>query len=92
MVSELLRHSNRAEVCERIPERLRLCHRPQAVTRDDAPVAPHSKSKAPPPRQRAEVGDLFASDGDWALGPLNAVSADALEPTDEDDLLEFAEF
>ena len=38
MVSELLRHSNRPEVCNLIPEHLRLCHRPQAVTRDDAPV------------------------------------------------------
>jgi len=92
MVSELLRHSNRAEVCERIPERLRLCHRPQAVTRDDAPVAPHSKSKAAPPRQRAAVGDLFAADADWALGPLGPVSVDGLEQADGDDLLELSVF
>ena len=91
MVAELLRHSDRPEVCERIPERLRLCHRPQAVTRDDAPVAPQSKAKAPP-RQRGMVGDLFAADGDWALGPLNAVSVDAFEPGDEDELLELSEF
>ena len=93
MVSELLRHSNRAEVCERIPEHLRLCHRPQAVTRDDAPVAPHSKAKAPPRQRATVVGDLFATDADWALGPLNPVAMmDEAEHVDEEDLLELAEF
>ena len=92
MVGELLRHSNRADVCERVPERLRLCHRPQTVARDDAPVAPHSRARAVPARSGAPVGDLFAADGDWALGPLNPVSVDPIEQADEDDLLELSVF
>ena len=39
MVSELLRHSDRPEVRDRLKPHLRLCHRPKEVTRDDAPVA-----------------------------------------------------
>jgi hypothetical protein len=92
MVTELLRHSDRPEVCERIPERLRKCHRPQDVTRDDAPVAPHSSTSVPGKRPRAVVGDLFAADGDWALGPLNPVTMDELQQADEEDLLELADF
>ena len=82
MVSELLRHSDRPEVCEQLPERLRLCHRPKAVTRDDAPVV--ARSKAPVP-----VRDLFggAEDGDWALAPLGPVSATDLDDADAEDLL-----
>lgn len=95
MVSELLRHSDRPEVCALIPEHLRLCHRPQAVTRDDAPVVALSRAKAPPPPPplpRAAVGDLFSAEGDWALGPLNPVSADELERADDEDLLALAGF
>ena len=92
MVGELLRHSNRADVCERVPERLRLCHRPQTVARADAPGAPHSRAWGVPARQSAPVDDLFAADGDWALGPLNPVSVDPIEQADEDDLLELSVF
>jgi hypothetical protein len=93
MVAELLRHSDRPEVCELIPERLRKCHRPQDVTRDDAPIAPHSSTSVLGKRPRATMGDLFAADGDWALGPLNPVSVDGLEQADdEEDLLELAGF
>ena len=82
MVSELLRHSDRSEVCEQLPERLRLCHRPKAVTRDDAPVVARSKAPAP-------VRDLFggADDSDWALAPLGPVSATDLDDADAEDLL-----
>ena len=82
MVSELLRHSDRPEVCEKLPEHLRLCHRPQAVARDDAPVV--ARSKAP-----AQVSDLFGGDEDedWALAPLGPVSAADLDEADADDLL-----
>ena len=41
MLPELFRHSDRADVLERIPKHLRDAHRPRAVERDDAPlVAP----------------------------------------------------
>ncbi len=86
MVSELLRHSDHSEVCERLPEHLRLCHRPQTVTRDDAPVI--ARSKAP-----AQVHDLFGNeDEDWALAPLGPVSAADLDAADADDLLGLAGF
>ena len=90
MVSELLRHSDRPDVCALIPEHLRLCHRPQSVTRDDAPVAAHSKAKPP---VRPIMSDLFGADEEWALGPLNAVSVEEIERgCEEDDLLELAGF
>ena len=87
MVSELLRHSDKPEVCEKLPEHLRLCHRPQAVTRDDAPVI--ARSKAP-----AQVHDLFGGDEDeeWALAPLGPVSAADLDAADADDLLGLSGF
>ena len=91
MVSELLRHSDKPEVCERIPERLRLCHRPKHVTRDDAPVLAHSKSNKAP-KTAPRMSDLFVSDADWQLEPLSAVAfADADEQA-EDDLIELAGF
>jgi len=92
MVSELLRHSNRADVCERIPERLRLCHRPQEVTRDDAPVVAHSKARQQQQQGRQKqpmqpaMRDLFGTDNEWALGPLNPVAVEGeeeLEPDEE---------
>ena len=39
MLPELLRHSDRADILERIPQHLRDAHRPRAVERDDAPLA-----------------------------------------------------
>ena len=74
MVSELLRHSDKPKVCERIPEHLRICHRPRAVTRDDAPVVAHSKASSAMPAVR--VNDLFGSDADWQLESLQAVGFD----------------
>ena len=89
MVSELLRHSDRPDVCEQLPERLRLCHRPRVVTRDDAPVV--ARSKAPMP-----VRDLFGAedDVDWALAPLGPVGAgeEDLDDADAEDLLASAGF
>jgi len=81
MVSELLRHSDRPDVCAQLPEHLRKCHRPRDVARDDAPVI--ARSKAPMP-----VRDLFADEGgDWALAPLGPVSAEDLDDADAEDLL-----
>ena len=95
MVTELLRHSNRPDMCERIPEHLRLCHRPKNVARDDAPVMAHSKvAKASAPASR--VCDLFTDDAEWQLGPLSAVSMDGVDETgaddEHDDILELAGF
>ena len=92
MVSELLRHSDRAEVCELVPERLRLCHRPRAVMRDDAPVAAQSaRAKVAP--ARAAVRDLFANDNDWLdLGPLGPVSVDEVAQADEENILDMNGF
>jgi hypothetical protein len=92
MVSELLRHSNRADVCELIPEHLRLCHRPQEVTRDDAPVVAHSKARQQQQRQkqpmRPVMRDLFGTDNEWALGPLNPVAAEGEEGMEQDEGME----
>jgi TATA-box binding protein (TBP) (component of TFIID and TFIIIB) len=89
MVPELLRHSNRTDVCELIPDHLRRFHRPKEVTRDDAPLVAHSKANAP---IRVTVDDLFGADQEWALGPLNAVSVDELHMSDDEDMLELAGF
>jgi len=89
MVAELLRHSNRPEVCELVPERLRLCHRPRQVTRDDAPVVAHSKAKATPaPR----MNDLFGNDVEWQLEPLEPVTLTEEDAVDGEALLALAEF
>ena len=90
MVSELLRHSNRADVCERIPEHLRLCHRPQEVTRDDAPVVAHSKARQQQQQRqkqsmRPAMRDLFGTDNEWALGPLNPVATEGEEGVEQDE-------
>ena len=38
MLPELLRHSDRADVFDRLPQHLKDAHRPQNVERDDAPA------------------------------------------------------
>lgn len=89
MVSELLRHSNRPEVCALVPERLRLCHRPRQVTRDDAPVLAHSKAKA---ASAPRMNDLFVSDADWQLEPLEPVTLTEEDAVDGEELLALAGF
>ena len=39
MLPELLRHSDRMDVYERMPQHLKDAHRPRAVERDDAPLS-----------------------------------------------------
>jgi len=39
MLPELLRHSNRTDVFERMPQHLKDAHRPRVVERDDAPLS-----------------------------------------------------
>ena len=106
MVSELLRHSDRPEVCERIPEYLRLCHRPKHVTRDDAPVIARSKAAKATAVTGARMCDLFTVDTEWQLGPLAPVSVfdddggcdgggdhgGGDDDDDDDDLLDLAGF
>jgi TATA-box binding protein (TBP) (component of TFIID and TFIIIB) len=96
MVSELLRHSDKPEVCERIPERLRLCHRPRTVARDDAPAVGNSRApKAPSAAPVVRVNDLFGSDADWQLEPLTSVGlvdGDNDATGDGEDLPELAGF
>lgn len=38
MLPELLRHSDRQDVYEKLPDRLKLAHKPRDVERDDAPL------------------------------------------------------
>ena len=87
MVSELLRHSDRPEVRDRLKPHLRYCHRPREVTRDDAPAAHTSKKQkaTKPAKVSAPVNDLFG--GDWAMEPLEAMPAIHLTDTDTTDLL-----
>ena len=93
MVSELLRHSNRPEVCELVPEHLRLCHRPRVVTRDDAPAIAQSSKESVPP-SRAAVSDLFENDSaDWlGLEPLGPVSIAEIAQADEEGILDMNGF
>tara|TARA_B110000858_G_scaffold150862_1_gene171724 strand:- start:7295 stop:8404 length:1110 start_codon:yes stop_codon:yes gene_type:complete len=88
MVSELLRHSNRPDVCKLIPEHLRLCHLPKSVTRDDAPVLAHSRSSA----VDSVVEDLFDTGDDWTLDPLNAISVSEIDCSEDEVILELAGF
>lgn len=53
MLPELFRHSDRADVLERVPAHLRDAHRPHVVERDDAPLA---------------IATTTARDGGFALG------------------------
>ena len=87
MVSELLRHSDRPEVRDRLKPHLRLCHRPKVVTRDDAPAMHSASRKAARPSKAAApvVDDLFGND--WAMPALEAMPTIHLNDSDTTDLL-----
>lgn len=100
MVSELLRHSDRPDVRDRLKPHLRLCHRPKEVTRDDAPalsamvVAPAAASTVAAPslsggktarKPKPIVADLFGSD--WAMAPLASIPNMHLNAADTEALL-----
>ena len=70
MVSELLRHSDKPEVRDRLKPHLKLCHRPRNVTRDDAPALNTKAKKAETKTAPAACSDLF---GEWAMEPLTAI-------------------
>ena len=46
MLPELLRHSDRMDVYERMPQHLKDAHRPRAVERDDAPLSVEPSSSS----------------------------------------------
>jgi hypothetical protein len=65
MLPELLRHSDRTDVFERMPQHLKDAHRPRAVERDDAPLS-------------VEPSSSSSSAGLGGLGPLRPQQLAAL--------------
>ena len=53
MLPELLRHSDRMDVFERMPQHLKDAHRPRVVERDDAPLVPVPTTTARAPKLSA---------------------------------------
>ena len=95
MVSELLRHSDKPEVCEAHPRAPAAVPPAESVTRDDAPVIAHSKAPQPRAAPAAKMSDLFGSDADWQLDPLAPVGlddGDADATDDGEDLPELSGF
>jgi len=94
MVSELLRHSDRSEMRLKLQPHLRLCHRPRAVTRDDAPasstthprVEPMLAIQQPPPT----LSNLF--DETWAMPALAVAMPTTAAGQSSHDALSMAEF
>lgn len=94
MVSELLRHSDRSEMRLKLQPHLRLCHRPRAVTRDDAPassttqvrVEPTLAIQQPPPT----LSNLF--DETWAMPALAVAMPTTAAGQSSHDTLSMAEF
>ena len=80
MLPELLRHSDRTDVFDRLPDNLKEAHRPRAVERDDAPAA------RPAPRAvvAAPVG-LWDDDED-GLGAFADAGID-IGGDDDDDVM-----
>ena len=73
MLPELLRHSDRTDVFERMPQHLKDAHRPRAVERDDAPLSVEPGSSAGlgglgplRPQQLSALWDEGDQDGDAA--------------------------
>ena len=79
MLPELLRHSDRQDVFERLPAHLKAAHRPRDVERDDAP------GKAPRPgasasnKPRGAAGKRAAAAAP-ALDELWGAEGDFLDP------------
>ena len=82
MLPELLRHSDRKDVFERLPAHLKAAHRPRDVQRDDAPAAAHAHAHAHAPTRSAKkraapslgLHELWGADG---LGEASGAGADA---------------
>jgi hypothetical protein len=67
MLPELLRHSDRKDVFEKLPEHLKAAHRPRDVERDDAPAATHAHAAPRSTKKRAApsrgLNELWGGDG-----------------------------
>ena len=82
MLPELLRHSDRQDVFERLPEHLKAAHRPRDVERDDAPgKAPPASRPGASNRPRGAAGKRAAAAAAVpALDELWGAEADFLDP------------
>jgi hypothetical protein len=93
MLPELVRHSDRTDVFERLPQHLKEAHRPRDVERDDAPLmatgASTTSALAKAASQKRKLSELWDEPeevdvGDATTGiPMFASSNDA---SLEDDL------
>ena len=102
MLPELLRHSDRKDVFERLPAHLKAAHRPRDVQRDDAPAAAHAHAHAPTrsAKKRAApslgLHELWGADGlgeaSGADGDLSSLIRDCGEGSDDEALLASAGF
>lgn len=97
MLPELLRHSDRADILERIPQHLRDAHRPRVVERDDAPLATSEVHGDGLGLGGERLRGLWGSTGDddaaaEALALFGAVDMDALAGDDGLALLENSGF
>ena len=87
MLPELLRHSDRTDVFERMPQHLKDAHRPRAVERDDAPLSVEPSSAGGlgglgplRPQQLSALWDEGEQDGQAA----EALAMFASNPLDDD--------
>ena len=86
MLPELLRHSDRTDVFERMPQHLKDAHRPRAVERDDAPLSVEPSSAGLGglgplrPQQLSALWDEGEQDGQAA----EALAMFASNPLDDD--------
>ena len=92
MLPELLRHSDRQDVYDKLPDHLKLAHKPRDVERDDAPLTmPEAEAGLPglgPLRpQLSALWDEGGEQNDEATEALALfASGDALEDSLDSDL------
>ena len=86
MLSELLRHSDRMDVYERMPQHLKDAHRPRAVERDDAPLAvdPGSSIGGLGPLRSQQLSALWEVEGEQDGDAAEALAMFASNSMDDD--------
>ena len=86
MLSELLRHSDRMDVYERMPQHLKDAHRPRAVERDDAPLAvdPSSSIGGLGPLRSQQRSALWEVEGEQNGDAAEALAMFASNSMDDD--------